>query len=223
MAQHWRQMTGGPDADISDDEFAEIRRRGTAAIDLARSLGDELAYSVVVAQFAMALEFRLPDEAMALAVEASAIADRLGAVAWRNIALALHHRCMASAAVRNEPRSTGAMRSLRKAIVTAVDSDSPGDVMVLSAAALPHIGPTDPDAALTFFARLRAGSGMSPNAYLENAGIPVPEDWSEWEARAARLSLVDAAGLVLAALDRVIAEAEAEVEVEGSIDSGGDA
>ena len=43
MTQNWRQLSGGPEAEMSDDEFAEIRRRGTTAIDLASKLGDELA------------------------------------------------------------------------------------------------------------------------------------------------------------------------------------
>jgi hypothetical protein len=36
--------------------------------------------------------------------------------------------------------------------------------------------------------------------------VELPDDWTEWEQRAARLQQAEAIGLVIAALDRFIAE-----------------
>ena len=152
---------------------------------------------------------------MALALEASMISERLGAAAWYDVSLALHHRCLARVAARGGPKSIEAMRSLRTAIVAALDSDNPAGAAVLVSGAYGYVAPTEPDTVLTFFARWRVVAGISVPTYLENAGIPVPDDWSKWEARAARLSLTDAVGLVVAALDRVIAEAEADTAAQG--------
>jgi hypothetical protein len=48
-------------------------------------------------------------------------------------------------------------------------------------------------------------NGVDISRHLERGGIPAPEDWSEWERRAADVSLTDAVRGIVAALDRVIA------------------
>jgi hypothetical protein len=216
LAQYFRQLGGGPHSMLGDDEFAELRRRGGAAVELARRQGDELVYAVSLGQLALALEVRFPAEAMELAQESAAVAEQLGADAWRATVLGVYHRCNAQTVARNGADSPEAMRLLRDAIVATLDNEGALRAGVLTVAAFTYIAHADPDVAILFIARWRQASDVNVDAYLVRAGIPVPSDWGEWERRTARQSLADLTGAVLAALDRVIAAAEAASSTEGA-------
>ncbi len=207
LAQSMRLSLSGPDDPLPADDLAEIRRRGRAAIETARRLGDELEYGSVLLRCGFVLEHHTPGEALELANEAADICERLGATALRDYALGVQLRCLGRTAAAGGPDSPTRMRQLRDAIVRARCDGSDGVARVLTLSAFGWIADSEPEVALTLTALNPAGTRMI--GYLERAGIPIPDDWTEWERRASALGRDGVMGQVMVALDRAIAVADA--------------
>jgi predicted ATPase/class 3 adenylate cyclase len=212
--QNMRQINSTDPTPLAPDDFDEIRRRGYSAVEVARSTGDELLSGRLLVCLAFALEHSHPREAMGLAVEAMDVFDRLGTAYFREITNALSFRCISQMSDHAEASSVSTVRALRTAIVDALDAYL-GTSTILAMSAFRWIGEVDPDAAYELVAVDRRTRGTDISGWLPRFGIPLPDDWTEWEQRAQRLSLREAVEGVVAALDAAIAVAEAESAVGG--------
>jgi predicted ATPase len=205
MAKYFQQLVQL----LDDQEFAEVRDRAAAAIGTARALGDDLACSQILWRSSLALLERRPEEAFDLASEAIAIGERLGAagvVTHATPALHLAAAGRGGASSRSRPEQAAALRGV---ITRLLEERQP---FLAGSSTFPTFGlisNSDPDAALVMVLVWRRVTGVDTTRHLERGGIPAPEDWSEWERRAADVSLTDAVRGIVAALDRVIASEEA--------------
>jgi hypothetical protein len=99
---------------------------------------------------------------------------------------------------------------LRASLVEAVDN---GNMLVARAIIWPGsrlITAIDRAAFLTYVARTRSTDPEAMFAqvpvWARRYDVVLPDDWTEWEQRAARLSEAEVIGLVIAALDRFMVE-----------------
>ena len=210
VAQYFRQIYGGPGADIDDEEWDVIRRRGEAAIATARRLGDELALGSLAYRLSLAIAAHDPSRAMELAHATEEIAQRLGARMLSNNARFARLSAIDRLAASDAPDPATLAGLLRASLVEAVDN---GNMLVARAIIWPGsrlITAIDRAAFLTYVARTRSTDPEAMFAqvpvWARRYDVVLPDDWTEWEQRAARLSEAEAIGLVIAALDRFIAE-----------------
>jgi predicted ATPase/class 3 adenylate cyclase len=216
FVQNMRQMVASSTAEMQPAEFDEIGRRGRAALEAARRLGDTLEYGNVALRFAFALEHHAPADALVLAAEAEQIFDQVGARLVRDFALAALQRCSDRTSPSTGEHPTQQLIRLRSAISSALDSGLTPALRILTWSAFGWIADTDPDAALALSSLLDPVVNPSSRDQLRRAGIPLPDSWSEWTQATAHLTVDDGARAIVAALDRVIAAAEAAAAGGGS-------
>ena len=193
--------------DVSDDEFTACRTRGFEALEMARASGDDVRLCSIEAMLATALAIRCPDEARALALEGIEIASRVGAWNLRDVAIGAYFFAVGELAERADQVPLAEVMALRAAIARTLESGDERLGAVLSSSAFPLLNGADWDVLFLFRLVWRRASGIDLAKQIQRVGIPLPADWSVWEGRAERMSLNDAVRSILAALDRVIAEA----------------
>jgi hypothetical protein len=210
LAQYVRQIYGGPGADIDDEEWDVIRRRGEAAIATARRLGDELALGLLAYRLSWAIAAHDPSRAMELADTTEEIAQRLGARMLSDGARFARLSAIDRLAASDAPDPATLAGLLRASLVEAVDN---GNMLVARAIIWPGsrlITAIDRAAFLTYVARTRSTDPEAMFAqvpvWARRYDVVLPDDWTEWEQRAARLSEAEVIGLVIAALDRFMVE-----------------
>jgi predicted ATPase/class 3 adenylate cyclase len=210
VAQYFRQIYGGPGADIDDEEWDVIRRRGEAAIATARRLGDELALGSLAYRLSWAIAAHDPSRAMELAHATEEIAERLGARMLSNYARFARLGAIDRLAASDAPDPATLAGLLRTSLVEAVDDGNMLAARGIIWSGSRLITAIDRAAFVTFVAHLRSTDPEAMAAQLpawaRRYNVVLPDDWTEWEQRAARLSEAEAIGLVIAALDRFMVE-----------------
>ncbi len=201
FAQYFHQVA----SPLADDELAEMHARGTAAIDAVRASGDEPLLAQLLFRCALAFHDRYPDEAYDLALEAIALGERVGVGAIVAYSTSALHLAAAGRGDAVELSLTERATALRDAINRGLAVGHRQLAGALTFPAFALIDRSDHDVALLMRVVWRRVNGVDTTHHLRRAGIPEPDDWDEWERRAAGLTITDAVALVVAALDRVIA------------------
>jgi hypothetical protein len=200
--------------DASEDDLDLLRRRGHDFVEAVRRSGDDLLLASTLATLALAqvlLESAV-DEVVRLADEAIEIAERLGASAAQQNAVMARYMTVVHTAASTASGRVETAAAVRDAIATAIDDQATYLAGVLTNAAFRLLADTEPEVAIVMalvWQRFAVG-GVARR--LQFARIPMPTDLGEYERRAASLSVVEAIGMVLAALDRLIAAESAGVE-----------
>jgi predicted ATPase len=200
--------------DASDDDLDLLRRRGHDFVEAVRRSGDDLLLASTLATLALAQQLleSAADDVVRLADEVIGLGERLGASAVQQNAIIARytagiHKVPATASGRAETAA-----AVRNAIAGAMDNQATYFAGVLTNAAFRLLADTEPEVAIVMalvWQRFAVG-GVARR--LQFARIPMPTDLGEYERRAASLSVLEAIGMVVAALDRLIAAESVGVE-----------
>ena len=212
VAQWRRQTLGGTDS-VDGEEWTAIRRRGEVALDLARRLGDELALGQLAWRLSMAIAAHDPVWAIGLASEAVTIGQRLEARQISDSGRFAHLNGLDRLRDTDGVDATALATLLREGIADASERNN-----LLLARGMVWTGSRliidiDRAAFLTFvshdinFDDETDLVARDLEAWSRHYDVVLPDDWTEWKQRAARLSEADAVKLIIAALDRFIASA----------------
>ncbi|MEI6403571.1 MAG: adenylate/guanylate cyclase domain-containing protein [Actinomycetota bacterium] len=214
--QAWLAFTGlAINNDRHEVDLDEVDRRGRAALALARSTGDEVAIAEISIWFASALAWGRPQQALDLTADAKEIALRLGALQILDVATAFAVMALASGLANGTVERRAVAFDLRQLLVNQLQQGSVYNVVVLSGVVFTLFATHDPDAAIMLVLAIKDFNGFDYSLTLHEAGVDLPADLTPYRTRLAAMSLADVVGQVIAALDRVIAEEEADTAAGG--------
>jgi predicted ATPase/class 3 adenylate cyclase len=203
LASFVRQLDERP----SEEEVDHLLALAASIADRARASGSALFVSNMLLFAAMGLQQPRPARAADYAREALDLGERLGSGFNSSLALAL----LVGTADSVEP-SLDLLIRVRHDLARALDAHLVGAADSLAWMVLPLIAPTHPDTVVRFVAveqREFPGVAQGLLTLLDRVDIAVPDDLESIREQMADVSLADAMRGVLAALDRVIAAAEA--------------
>jgi hypothetical protein len=199
---HFTRRTGSPGDEPDLDELVSCAAQ---AVAIARRSGSAITLAYTASMAAYALSWGRPELASAYAREAADIADRLGAEYLSGLAES------ALGAALSSSLAVDVLVGLRDRARVAVAKKQFHSAGLLAWSATTAIVPSAPHTAFRLWAVWRRDFGGDMRGYLDDAALVLPADLGALEQEVVGVTIADAIGEVVAALERVIAAAPAEV------------
>ena len=200
---------GGADADTVE----AIQTAARPVVEQAHQHGDEFELVRTLVWAAQLFEFSHPAEATAYVQRACVLADDVGATYFADVARQIQLTLASADPTIGVARRADLARSFKHAIITAIERKhwrNGVNAAVRSCRLIVHHEPELAASCLLVFDRANQhfpGVGLRVSSLARSLGLTA--DLGEVARQTALLSVDDALGLVLAALDRIIASEEA--------------